>query len=109
MLNIKNYGRLLNTHIDNDWRVVEINQTSTSYIIQIMTVEGKKMQVMLERIPVNSKEILYELWCWNKQTTIGVPNTATPVRIMMKPNDIKDILHFTEHIEFLTKDVRNNY
>lgn len=109
MLNVKNYSFILNAHINNQWRVAEIDQTSTSYIIQITTVDGKKMQVMLERMPVNSKERVYELWCWNKQTAAGVPNTATPNRMMLKLNEVSQLPLLLSHIEFLTRDVRNNY
>ena len=106
MLKIENYDKLLRTHVDNKWRVGKIDETSTSYLIQIMTIDGNKMQVNLER---NVAGELYELWCWNKQTTVGVTNTATPKRIMLRLNMIGDLGLFLSHIEFLTRNVRNNY
>ena len=106
MLKIENYGKLLRTHVDNKWRVGEIFETSTSYLIQIMTIDGNKMQVNLERNPAGS---LYELWCWNKQFAGGVVNTATPKRIMLKFKQIKEMGRLLYHIEFLTRNVRNNY
>ena len=109
MLNIENYHKLFRQQIDVDWRVGEIFETSTAYLIQLMTIDGRKMQVNLERTPVKSKENLYELWCWNKPTTIGVASTATPSRIMLKLNDLKDINDLGGSIEFLTRDVRNQY
>lgn len=106
MLKIKNYSRLLNTYISNNWKVGEIFETATAYLIQLTTTGGTKMQVNLERSQVGS---YYELWCWDKQTTIGVANTATPKRIMLKLNDLRDMGALLGTIEFLTRDVRYNY
>ena len=109
MLKIQNIDRLLKRRIDPEWSVFEINETSTSYIIQMWKSPTRKMQVMLERIPIQSKEKEYELWCWNKQPTIGVQNTATPTRTMMKLSHLKDMDNLGRSIEFLTRDVRNKY
>ena len=64
---------------------------------------------MLERMPIQSKEKEYELWCWNKQTAFGVTNTAIPTRTMLKLSHLKDMDNLGRRIEFLTRDIRNNY
>ena len=109
MLKIQNIDKLLKRRIDPEWSVFEVNETSTSYIIQMWKSSTQKMQVMLERIPIQSKENEYELWCWNKQTAIGVTNTATPIRTMLKLSHLKDMDNLGRSIEFLTRDIRNNY
>lgn len=109
MLKIQNIIKLLKKEIDPEWSVFEINQTNSSYIIQIWKSATQKMQVMLERIPVKSKENLYELWCWDKQTTIGVANTAVPIRTMLNKEQIENMDGLLVKIEFLTRDVRKKY
>ena len=108
MLKIQNIDKLLKRRIDPEWSVFEINQTNSSYIIQIWKSATQKMQVMLERIPVKSKEDLYELWCWNT-TIVSQNGQVSPSRTMLKLEDIKDIDNLGRNIEFLTRDVRNNY
>lgn len=109
MLKIQNIDKLLKRRIDPEWSVFEVNETSTSYIIQMCKSATQRMQVMLERIPIPTKEKEYELWCWNKQTAVGVVNTATPTRTMLKLSHLKDMDNLGRSIEFLTRDIRNNY
>lgn len=109
MLKIQNIDKLLKRRIDPEWSVFEVHTTSTSYIIQMWKSSTQTMQVMLERIPIQSKEKEYELWCWNKQNTIGITNIARPTRTMMKLSHLKDMDNLGRSIEFLTRDIRNEY
>ena len=105
MLKIENYSKLFRKDIGNsEWRVCEIFETSTAYLIQLMKPNGEKMQVNLERNPIGAPNPLYELWCWNKQNAVGVANTATPIRTMMPLADIKYINRLVNSIEFLIKN-----
>ena len=105
MLTIQNYNKLFRKDIGNsDWRVCEIFETSTAYLIQLMKPNGEKMQVNLERNAIGAPNLLYELWCWNKQTAVAVANTATPIRTMLPLTDIKYINRLTNNIELLIKN-----
>ena len=105
MLTIQNYNKLFRKDVGNSgWRVGEIFETSTAYLIQLMKPNGEKMQVNLERNPIGAPNLLYELWCWNKQTSVGVANTATPIRTMLPLTDIKYINRLVNSIEFLTNN-----
>ena len=108
MLKIQNIDKLLKRRIDPEWSVFEVNETSTSYIIQMWKSSTQKMQVMLERIPIQSKENEYELWCWNP-TIVSQSGQISPTRTMLKLQHIKDIDNLGRSIEFLTRDIRNNY
>ena len=104
MLTIKNYTKLYKRDIGSShWRVGKVEQISTAYLIQLNSPTGRKMQVMLERIPVKSKENLYELWCWNSSLLNNtIAQTATPIRIMLKLDEIKNIDKLTNSIKSLT-------
>ena len=108
MLKIKNIDKFLKRRIDPEWSVFEINETNSSYIIQLWKSATQKMQVMLERIPIPSKEKEYELWCWNP-TIVSQSGQISPTRTMLKLQHIKDIDNLGRSIEFLTRDIRNNY
>lgn len=108
MLEIKNIDKFLKRRIDPEWSIFEINQTSTSYIIQMWKSSTQKMQVMLERIPIQSKENEYELWCWNPHIAT-VSGQISPTRTMLKLSHLKDMDNLGRSIEFLTRDIRNNY
>ena len=100
MLKIENYSKLFRKDISNsEWRVCEIFETSTAYLIQLMKPNGEKMQVNLERSPVGQPNPLYELWCWNNDTP-----TAKPIRTMLTLNDVKNIDKVLNGIEFLIKN-----
>ena len=106
MLTIKNYHKLFRQQIDVHWRVGEIFETSTAYLIQLMTIDGKKMQINLERNMIDNR---YELWCWDKYTPIGVSNIARPHRTMLNKDNIKSMDWLMDKMEFLTRDIRKNY
>ena len=108
MLKIQNIDKLLKRRIDPEWSVFEVNQTNSSYIIQLWKSSTQKMQVMLERIPIPSKEKEYELWCWNPNV-VNQSGQVSPTRTMLKLSHLKDIDNLGRSIEFLTRNIRNNY
>ena len=108
MLKIQNIDKLLKRRIDPEWSVFEVNETSTSYIIQMCKSATQRMQVMLERIPIPTKEKEYELWCWNS-TIVSQSGRVSPTRTMLKLSHLKDMDNLGRSIEFLTRDIRNNY
>ena len=108
MLKIQNIDKLLKRRIDPEWSVFEVNETSTSYIIQVCKSATQRMQVMLERIPIPTKEKEYELWCWNPNV-VSQSGQISPTRTMLKLNHLKDMDNLGRSIEFLTRDIRNNY
>lgn len=101
MLTIKNYTKLYKRDIGSShWRVGKVEQISTAYLIQLNSPTGRKMQVMLERNAIANQ---YELWCWNSSLLNNtIAQTATPIRIMLKLDEIKNIDKLTNSIESLT-------
>lgn len=98
MLKIKNYNKLFRKDV-GDWRIGSVQETLTSYIIQLNKPNNDKKQVMLERTATISKQNIYELWCWNTDLP-----TATPKRIMLTLDKISDMDNLVGTIEFLVRD-----
>jgi hypothetical protein len=104
MLKIKNYNKLYKKDV-GEWRIGRIDETSTSYIIQFNKPNGDKMQVMLERNGIGSNNGAdYELWRWSQTSKSGaVAQTATPIRMMLTKEKIKDMNTFLGHLQFIIK------
>ncbi len=99
MLTIENTNKLFRRDV-GEWRIGIIDETLTSYIIQLNKSNGDKTQIMLERNHVSDGDRrCYELWLWSKNPAYP----PTPKRTMLKPNDIKDINKLVSTMEFLIK------
>ena len=105
MLKITNYHKLFRKDV-GFWRVGKIEEIDTAYLIYLMTDKGRKMQVNLERTPVGNQK-QYELWCWGDtlRTGAAIAQTAVPVRIMMKLEEVKDMNTLLSSIMSLTNNI----
>lgn len=104
MLKITNYHKLFRKDIGN-WRVGKIEEINSAYLIHLMTSQGRKWQINLERTPTgNSGD--YELWCWSDILRTGtVAQTATPIRIMMGLDELHDMDRLLGSIKSLTNNI----
>ena len=103
MLTIKNYNKLFRKDIGVKWRVARIEEINSAYLITLMTRKGSKLQVNLERNPIGEQ---YELWCWNDILKTGtISPTATPVRIMVKLNALRDMDNLLNSIGILANRI----
>ena len=104
MLKITNYHKLFRKDIGH-WRVGKIEEIDTAYLIYLMTSKGRKWQINLERTPVGNQK-QYELWCWSDILRTGVvAQTAVPIRIMMKLEEVKDMNTLLSSITSLTNNI----
>lgn len=98
MLKIENVSKLLGHSVGGKWVIFEVDEITTSYLIQLRNVNGDKKQINLERTPVKSKENLYELWMWK---ILDVTAAAVPSRTMLKIDGITDMDRLIGSMEFL--------
>ena len=105
MLKITNYHKLFRKDA-GFWRVGKIEEIDTAYLIYLMTDEGRKMQVNLERTPVGNQK-QYELWCWGDtlRTGAAIAQTAVPIRIMMGLDELRDMDRLLGSIKSLTNNI----
>lgn len=101
MLTIENTHKLFRKDV-GEWKIGRIEETSTSYIIQLNKPNGDKRQIMLERNNIGNR---YELWMWTKQTnTTGIASSAVPKRMMLLLDTIRKMNGVIGSIELLIKD-----
>ena len=104
MLKITNYHKLFRKDIGN-WRVGRIEEIDSAYLIHLMTSKGRKWQINLERTPVGNQK-QYELWCWSDILRTGVvAQTAVPIRIMMRLDELRDVDRLLDSIKSLTNNI----